>query len=1559
MAKQPHRDDDPAKKPNGAQQPPAPPTPKPVMPNMSLDEPEEEALEVEEVLEDDAPIAESAPASEVEPFILADDDVIAEEVVEVMPIEEEMPVEAMPIEAEDVEDDVLFAEAVEEAGSSGVLVEVMPSEVVPAVPAEEPEVDLLSMFEEESAPPAVTEPPTAEHEVAPPVVTSSFADKLASASAPVEPLAEPVAAEAEADFHDLFDEPAMEDSAAEIAAAAPASEVKAEDAVFEGALAEAAPASEVFAAHDVLATAPASEVFAAEEVVEEATPASEVFAAEEVVEEVAEAAPASEVKAEDVLLEEALAESASEARSAEVVEEVAEAVEEVSSATRKSEAVLDDEVAEAEAASAAEVFEEATAEEAAIDGDEVTEAGSSAVLFDEAVDVGSAAKKPVAGKTADSDKTVAFGAASSTAKKADSDVLVTEEEIAGTSEASAVDLGDMPARKGSSVTGIDKVAEALESGVDLEGEAEQGDPLAETVPSVEFDELLDDLGDSAEAETRSANRKKPSSRDVDTSAEMDANALQEAALAYEEETGATKKKGAAKGKPAKAAAVATGADIDVGDHFDEAEAAEAMDAEEAEAAEALDAEEAFDAEEAEAAEALNAEEAAEAEAAEAFDEEMDATEAFDAEEAEEAVDFDEDIKLAKKTKMGAKTRLPVDDDEEAEAIDDDEEDVSAQKKKGKKDKTDKREKATVAPAPAQTSTLLRIFIGMVLATLMISGAAVAGWFLAEDPIKDLAKSQLNLDDKRPAPKVVEKTKVELAHADMDKYDFAGAVKKLDGASADDELSLRGEAKWLGYVSDLKKAAPDGDDPRVKDAILDLEKAKAKNEVLLGQIKTTLEQKALRDNVDKLTVEKTDLDKKLTSATTDKDAAEKKVDAVVTVLVKSKLIDDKADFNVGMLEKILTRLNADKAVLDAVNKVLDKEVKGTGEEGLKEVLKIKKGFEDNLAKVDQVLADEKTKAKGDKGVLEIVDARNKMTKDRDDLIATVGAAFKELVDGKIVEANPDPRKQIVDGVKQARKKAESPLSIPLAQLGMSLGGIGTGTSKVVEQSFDMAKVFSELGYFKTREPFIERPDQKMNTYITLLQDRRQNDPKRLAAITREAEWVRDQDSKADAESRSKARYVQGLALRNEEKFAEAKAAFAETLKMIPSLALRAGWTELARKSQKELTDPNEHYLPRMEQFLAAGNLKAALAEAIVALKAMPTDARLFAQRGLIRYEMVRGKGAKIPDEAQKEIRADAATARKDEKAAAESAYLVGLLEEELGNWAEADKLYRQAIKLHVGAPDDAGKYRVALARLLLRDPPEGGAAPAPADNDKKKKDDKVGAIQAPQERTIVLHPWTPFLVSAVIGQPVEDIEDKETAARLNETLKLAEELIASKNAKIKGQGYLLKGIALSKMGRRTEGLKEYAKGLQLIDPGTKTEDMSKLIEDHPAFQQPDASNTPNEIMAERHFGEGMHHYWSKQYPQAEAQFRQSVKYYNKDARYQYYLGLAQIHQKTRLKRDAAYYSFERGARLEAKMASTNPDAVREINASLERIQGEMRQLLNDFRYKAKADEQDAK
>src|SRR6516162_203936 len=99
MAKQPQRDDDQSKKPHD-EQPPAPKTPKPAIPNMSLDEPADAApLEVEEVFEEDVPVVEAVPASDVAAAVLADE-VCAQEVIEAATaseVVEEAPIEAVPL----------------------------------------------------------------------------------------------------------------------------------------------------------------------------------------------------------------------------------------------------------------------------------------------------------------------------------------------------------------------------------------------------------------------------------------------------------------------------------------------------------------------------------------------------------------------------------------------------------------------------------------------------------------------------------------------------------------------------------------------------------------------------------------------------------------------------------------------------------------------------------------------------------------------------------------------------------------------------------------------------------------------------------------------------------------------------------------------------------------------------------------------------------------------------------------------------------------------------------------------------------------------------------------------------------------------------------------------------------------------------------------------------------------------------------------------------------------------------------------------------------------------
>jgi len=1502
MANHPHHDDDQSKKtPDSGVMPK-----KPSVPNMSLDDDEpfvvDEVVEAEVIPldegepEDALPIVEAAPESEIvaaEPFeeatVLASD-VVAEEVAEAMPAS-----------------DVMWGEEVTPAAHAETPEPGAHRKVEPAS-----EVNLAELFGNAYAPPSsdvvAASAPTAELPVQPagtPASSVQYDDRhpiiediLPSPASDIHEAEEIVeVAEAEPASAIVEAEEMIEEAAEVVEAEAESAVVAAEEVVEEVEEAvEAEAESAVVAAEEVVEEA-AEFVEAEEEVVAEAEEVEEAASAVEVAEEVGDAEPISAVveaeefeeieevsEASDVLAAEEVAEIAppSEMNSGEMVEVLAEEVEDDEPVSAVAVEDDDDPFGVTEFADSPLPL---NSSDSAVLAAEPAHAGSSAVLADE--DVETVGKKKKAASN-ENDKTVAFGGPPSSIVEAEPDSLVTEEEVIEDAEpASAVNLAEASGRK-SSATGIDKVAEALESGVGLDSNELANTSLPE--PSVEFDEILDE----ADALPKSK-RKGKQSVDDDVAEALD----DEAAEIFdmdEEPVSSSKSKSKVK---------ATGDDIDLDDVFSEAEAAEAIDADEAVAAEAE-------------------------------------------EEFAKAADDDEDD-APKKKKAVAKSG---DDEEAVEAVaEDEDEDTSAKKKKkGKKDK------ATVAPQTQGSSAAMQwagrffmLFLGMFL----VLGGLGAGLFfaagsitpllfaLADDSVKKEAAESIHKTKVAAPPKVDGRTPLDKLRDSFAKGEYEEVTKELAAPADEAEFDLRGQAKWFAYAKQqaekkqpISKAAPE-----IKEAKDDL--AKGKNVALIAQIDLLLKGGG-GDN----TAEIAKLKTLEATARANSEKTQKVLDGVADVLVKADYLKDKKMFSVATLEKVIQSLNEDRTSLEALNKVLTDAKYKDGAEGIMAVLKEKKAADDSMVAINKVLENEKTKDKGDKGVLEIIEARKKaeaeitnVGKDRDDVLATIKRAYDELLAAKIVtDDKADPRMALVKAVQKARLKAE------------------------FSENPSLAKAYAELDGFRSREEYLQKPQEKLDTYITLFQDRSENNPKALDAIIKEAGWVLTPEAKSTPEQQAKARYVQGLALRNQEKFAEAKTAFAEALKKVPA-GDKSAWSQLARQSHAELLDPNVYYLPRVERLQNEGNLKAALAELNSALKALPNDARLLALRGLVRYETVRGQGAKVPEVAQKAIREDAEFAGKNDALAAESQYIVGLLEEELGNVSEAEKLYRAAIKTRderKSSIDDNGKYRVALANLLLRGRTPVIAVP-PMEEKKVDEKDKVGATSTSEERVIVLHPWSPLVVSAVIAQAGGDdvVEDKDTVARLNETVKLANELIASTNPKLKGQGYLLLGSAYSKLGRRTDGLKEYSKGLQLIFPGMQTREMNKMIEEHPAFQQQDASTEPNPVMSERYFGEGMHFYYAKQYAEAEAQFRQAVKYYKNDARYHYYLGLAQYGQATRAKQSLAKVSFEEGARLEARTASTNPLAVRDINASLERIQGELRATLNSYRFKANAEPEEVK
>src|SRR5262249_35597899 len=157
----------------------------------------------------------------------------------------------------------------------------------------------------------------------------------------------------------------------------------------------------------------------------------------------------------------------------------------------------------------------------------------------------------------------------------------------------------------------------------------------------------------------------------------------------------------------------------------------------------------------------------------------------------------------------------------------------------------------------------------------------------------------------------------------------------------------------------------------------------------------------------------------------------------------------------------------------------------------------------------------------------------------------------------------------------------PLVIPLGRVTSAMSNVGTGAVQLIQRGFDTAGMTAELAFYRLREPLIDTPERKLDTWLTVLQDRSRKDAKELASAAKDAEWIRSKESGASAEARVKALAVAGFALRNQEKYAEAKAALTEAVQESAALKTAGPWRDAAKQALAELSDPRSYYLPRIE------------------------------------------------------------------------------------------------------------------------------------------------------------------------------------------------------------------------------------------------------------------------------------------------------------------------------------------------------------------------------------------
>jgi tetratricopeptide (TPR) repeat protein len=551
---------------------------------------------------------------------------------------------------------------------------------------------------------------------------------------------------------------------------------------------------------------------------------------------------------------------------------------------------------------------------------------------------------------------------------------------------------------------------------------------------------------------------------------------------------------------------------------------------------------------------------------------------------------------------------------------------------------------------------------------------------------------------------------------------------------------------------------------------------------------------------------------------------------------------------------------------------------------------------------------------------------------------------------------------VAGLDKALKQADSPLVSAVGHIANSVGTAGAGVVDTLAHLYDVggliARREARLAYFKAREPLVTSPQKMLDRWIPLLRDRDRADAGDLAKqAARDAAWVIKQDSLAGPETKAKAHFVLGLAQRNELNLADARASLDQALAGT-ARPEDAAWRAEAQKVRAELSDPLASR-QRFEQLKAEGKADKALGELAAVLKAAPEKEKgqLLAVSSLAQLDRAKQSGKKLVpttpgvEEARKDAQAAIAAG-----AEAEGNYALGRVAEELGDLDSAAKHYRVAAK-YTGRKELASLYRLALARVLLKTKPAAAEAPREEKgNEKKKAYNRPRPSDRPARMSraaLVKHALSPrqdntlspaatlLLLNAALVQDDQDDEGTvEKNPNIDQAILLAQEAIDLGDP----HGYLLLGTALARKGEWTKGLMTYITGLEKVYPGDATRGLRELVEEHPAFRTPDSVKPPQPLLAERHFSLGMNHYWARRYPQAEAEFLEAVRYFGNDARYEYFLGLARVMQRKPAKVKDGLENFRRGKLLEDR---GHPDSA-DVNAALEKVQGQTRRLLTRYR-----------
>ena len=242
--------------------------------------------------------------------------------------------------------------------------------------------------------------------------------------------------------------------------------------------------------------------------------------------------------------------------------------------------------------------------------------------------------------------------------------------------------------------------------------------------------------------------------------------------------------------------------------------------------------------------------------------------------------------------------------------------------------------------------------------------------------------------------------------------------------------------------------------------------------------------------------------------------------------------------------------------------------------------------------------------------------------------------------------------------------------------------------------------------------------------------------------------------------------------------------------------------------------------------------------------------------------------------------------------------------------------------------------MALARVILQPKTAKPAAP----KEGKAGDIKTSRLPAPADSERRMAEARNLLAALLLLYPA-DGEQSGAFADLKKARELCEQAIAAGDY----EGYLILARVNAREGEWTKGLANYVEGMKHLIRSDYADGLAWVVDNHPMFKLPDVLQPPDPLIAEQHYAQGLRLYQGRKYAAAEEEFALAVHYNGQDARYRYFLGLAELPQEG--KRSLAKENFRLGAKEEAQ----NRPSPAAVGTALERVQGEARRELNQHRF----------